>query len=117
MREPWLIGGDFNSLLNFSDKQGGQPVLSTDLQDFKDCVHYCRVQDMRSNGAFITWNNRQVKDRRVYSKIDRTLVNDLWIQEFPEAKTWFRAWLFLSQKISLRGDLCLNIVICGCSEW
>lgn len=53
INEPWLIKGDFNSLLNFADKQGGQPVLPGDLMDFRECVAHCKVQDMLSNEAFL----------------------------------------------------------------
>lgn len=94
MTEPWVIGGDFNSMLTLSDKQGGQMVLPSDIQDFKECVTHCQLQDMLSKGAFFTWNNRQEKERRVYSKIDRTLVNEAWMKELPAVVTWFREELF-----------------------
>lgn len=94
MREPWLIGGDFNSRLNSSKRQGGQSVLPAELLDFIECDTKCQVQDMLSRGVFFTWNNKKTKDRRVYSKIYRTLVNELWICDFSKAVTWFKEELF-----------------------
>lgn len=48
----------------------------------------CQVQDLQSKGAFYTWNNRQIMDRRVWSRLDRLLVNDHWLATFPDSEYW-----------------------------
>lgn len=36
----WLIGGDFNNILNF-DERVGVSVNVNEIRDFKECVGYC----------------------------------------------------------------------------
>lgn len=45
--------------------------------------------DIKHNGANYTWNNKQEAHDRVFSKIDRTLINLAWISLFPRAETSF----------------------------
>lgn len=44
----------------------------------KDCMLECEVQDIKSSGSFYTWNNKQEGAYRVFSKIDRMVVNQEW---------------------------------------
>lgn len=77
------IGGDFNSLLGLNDRIGGQEVQPSEIQPFYVCVIQCRLQEMRSRGAYYTWKNRQGPDHRIYSRLDRTLINEEWLQTVP----------------------------------
>ena len=40
-------------------------------------------------GRFYSWNNKQLGDRRVFSKIDRVLCNDVWDDQFPGMEAIF----------------------------
>ncbi|XP_074302966.1 uncharacterized protein LOC141637306 [Silene latifolia] len=40
--------------------------------------------DIQAIGAFYTWNNKQPPETRVYSRIDRFLVNQEWLDTFPD---------------------------------
>ncbi|KAM3234286.1 hypothetical protein P3L10_019646 [Capsicum annuum] len=46
-------------------------------------------KDLRSAGSFYTWSNKQQGVARVYSKIDRVLVNDEWVSNLPASKACF----------------------------
>ncbi|XP_074270197.1 uncharacterized protein LOC141593143 [Silene latifolia] len=50
-----------------------------------DCVNWCHLQDIPAIGSFFTWNNKEGVESRVYSRIDRMLVNGDWISCYPEA--------------------------------
>ncbi|XP_077252330.1 uncharacterized protein LOC143891672 [Tasmannia lanceolata] len=39
--------------------------------------------DLRSIGHSLSWNNRASLSERKYARLDRALVNDLWLQDFP----------------------------------
>ena len=39
---PWLIGGDFNEVLNV-DKMGWHPIQDIDYQDFNKCIFSCKM--------------------------------------------------------------------------
>ena len=49
----------------------------------------CGIHDLCYNGWFFTWNNKQAGDRKVLSKIDRVLGNDLWDDTFPSVNVSF----------------------------
>lgn len=40
--DPWIVMGDFNSVLNL-DERIGAPVRTSELQPFKDCVMQCKL--------------------------------------------------------------------------
>ncbi|KAL2934560.1 LINE-1 retrotransposable element ORF2 protein [Bienertia sinuspersici] len=58
-------------------------------------------------GNYYTWCNKQEAEHRVYSKLDRVMGNDSWLEAYPKANA-----LFLPENISdhspalLRGDSC-----------
>ncbi|XP_074311053.1 uncharacterized protein LOC141646940 [Silene latifolia] len=68
--EPWAIGGDFNNVLTYQERIGGE-VTPADIQPFQDFN--------LSRTALISG-----VDTRKYSRLDRLLVNG-WLQRFPEA--------------------------------
>jgi hypothetical protein len=70
---PWLVMGDFNSVLSQTDKHNGEPVSTYETSDFRDCCTDLGLVDLNFTGCHFTWNNG-----RVWSKIDRVLVNSYW---------------------------------------
>ncbi|KAK7281882.1 hypothetical protein RIF29_10230 [Crotalaria pallida] len=78
---PWLVSGDFNCCLDPSEKLGGNQVDWEAMEEFRECIHDCGLQDMKFCGNLFTWCNRQYDGNRIYSKLDRNLVNEDWIRE------------------------------------
>ncbi|XP_074314162.1 uncharacterized protein LOC141649368 [Silene latifolia] len=58
---------------------------------FQDTAAECDLQDLKSYGAFFTWNNKQPSDTRVFSRIDRALVNDCWLNLWTDYFATFSA--------------------------
>lgn len=87
-RDPWIVGGDFNNILLVEERIGA-PVITSEFQDFKNCLGYCGLSDMKFNGCFYTWNNNQDGGDRVFCKIDRVLCTEKWFELFPDAITDF----------------------------
>ncbi|XP_074299143.1 uncharacterized protein LOC141630179 [Silene latifolia] len=56
-----------------------------EIQTFQDCLDICQGKDIHAIGSFFTWNNKQEVATRVYSRIDRFMVNDDWLYLFPDA--------------------------------
>ncbi|XP_074266805.1 uncharacterized protein LOC141590092 [Silene latifolia] len=48
---PWAICGDFNNLLDVNERMG-RPVLWSDIEDFRDCVSYCEVMDVKAQDCY-----------------------------------------------------------------
>ena len=70
---PWIILGDFNSLLSQEDKHNGEPVSSYEVSDFRTCCSMLGLSDLNFTGCKFTWTNG-----KIWSKIDRVLVNPYW---------------------------------------
>ncbi|XP_074290754.1 uncharacterized protein LOC141617456 [Silene latifolia] len=82
---PWAIGGggDFNCVLQANERLGGN-VTEAEAEPFYDCIQECGVMDISATSAFYTWNNKQPPETRVYSRLDRMVVNQEWLDQFPE---------------------------------
>lgn len=89
MKEPWIVFGDFNAILEAEDRIGerAQSVPSVELLKV---VQVCRLEDVRYTGNRYTWTNRQLGTRRIWSKIDRVLANEEWLDIFEDAEVNFQ---------------------------
>ncbi|XP_074266666.1 uncharacterized protein LOC141589945 [Silene latifolia] len=88
IHDPWILCGDFNCVLKSSERLGG---LSSDeeMKDFHDCLDYCQMMDSPAAGSYYTWNNNQEPQTRVYSRLNRVLVNNHSTHQRPNAYAHF----------------------------
>lgn len=78
---PWAVVGDFNCILNASEKKGGSPTYrSRDMAKFKETVQQCNLIDAGFRGYQFTWRRGQIEVR-----LDRALINLDWRLRFLEA--------------------------------
>ncbi|KAJ6973799.1 hypothetical protein NC653_033969 [Populus alba x Populus x berolinensis] len=70
---PWMILGDFNSVLYPSDKHNGGAVTPYETSDFRDCCSDLGLHDVNYSGCQFSWTNGSV-----WCKLDRVLVNPSW---------------------------------------
>ncbi|XP_020266342.1 uncharacterized protein LOC109841815 [Asparagus officinalis] len=83
---PWLVGGDFNAITSSDEKIRGAPVTNTDTDDFQSFVAASKLAHIKTTGYFFTWGNKQNADTRVWSRLDRTLVNEDWILNYTTSR-------------------------------
>ncbi|XP_060216593.1 uncharacterized protein LOC132644061 [Lycium barbarum] len=63
MTSLWLVGGDFNVIMNEEEKIGGLPVLPQEYEDFAFCLNSCELHEMPFKGSpFTWWNGRAAND-------------------------------------------------------
>lgn len=67
----------------------GAPVRSTKMVDICECMHYCKMEDIKSLGNFYVWNNKHQGTSRAFSKIDRIMANPNWKGCYPSADACF----------------------------
>lgn len=70
---------DFSSILSFEDRIGGNPETVDEMVDFWNCVAGKEIQEARYIGCDLTLSNR-----KIFSKVDRIVVNDDCISAYPE---------------------------------
>lgn len=64
---PWLVMGEFNSVIDPHERVGGTQVHPAQIVDFYDCVAITGLMDMKFTGIFLTWSNRHTY--RISSKL------------------------------------------------
>ncbi|XP_074303188.1 uncharacterized protein LOC141637598 [Silene latifolia] len=80
----WMVCGDFNSLMHLNERIGGAEVQWHDVLPMKQMTVSCDLTELKTIGSFFTWNNKHENGSKVYSKIDRVLVNADWLNDFPD---------------------------------
>ncbi|XP_074266772.1 uncharacterized protein LOC141590056 [Silene latifolia] len=48
-------------------------------------VQDCQLADLGAKGSFYTWTNKHEHGTKVYSRLDRVLVNVDWVASFPDS--------------------------------
>ncbi|GFZ12866.1 hypothetical protein Acr_23g0012510 [Actinidia rufa] len=77
------------------------PVTQYEVSDFMKCCYDIGISDLRSTGVFFTWSNN-----KVWSKLDRAMVNVKWGQEGLLAQVEGTAMFKLCRKLKvLKGPL------------
>jgi hypothetical protein len=77
---PWMVAGDFNMILNASEKNN-ENIDRSMLRRFRDFVHEHELKDLYMHGRTYTWSNE--RDRATLTRIDRVLVSvDWYLQHF-----------------------------------
>ncbi|XP_074314107.1 uncharacterized protein LOC141649312 [Silene latifolia] len=82
---PWVVLGDFNNVM-YANERLGKAVKDDEMLPFQNTVASCDLHDLHTTGAFFTWNNKQPSETRVFSRIDRVLVNGAWLTNCSD---WF----------------------------
>ncbi|KAF2596526.1 hypothetical protein F2Q68_00009689 [Brassica cretica] len=58
--------------------------------DFNDILYQLGIFDVRYQGVFNTWTNKQ-PSQPIAKKLDRQLVNQAWVSSFPNSSATFLA--------------------------
>ncbi|KAL0405571.1 UNVERIFIED_CONTAM: hypothetical protein Slati_3871000 [Sesamum latifolium] len=76
---PWIVGGDFNTVLCLEERSGGAAPSSVAMSDFHDVIADCALVDAGYTGSPYTWYSRRLRQR-----LDWVLVSSCWIDIFPK---------------------------------
>ncbi|KAK4382235.1 hypothetical protein Sango_2891400 [Sesamum angolense] len=86
---PWIVGGDFNTVLSPDERSGGSALSGIAMSDFHDAIANCPLVDAGYVGSPYTWYSRRLRQR-----LDQVLISNCWITVFPKMQV---AHLELSQ--------------------
>ncbi|XP_060210957.1 uncharacterized protein LOC132637971 [Lycium barbarum] len=79
---PWCIGGDFNIILYPEEKLGGRPHRNSKSFAFTECMDSCGMANLGYIGSKYTWCNNRRPCKRIWKRLDRIFINDLWAQKY-----------------------------------
>lgn len=83
---PWVILGDFNELLYMSEKKGCLSHRERLILAFREAVEDCGSEDLGYSRHPYTWEKWRGTRNWVEERLDRTLSNRAWRNQFGLAK-------------------------------
>jgi hypothetical protein len=78
----WLCAGDFNEIVDISEKFGGAGRAAGQMNNFSETLAYCNLMDLGNRGHFFTWNNGQEGGSFTQERLDRVVANSTWCEMF-----------------------------------
>ncbi|XP_074265860.1 uncharacterized protein LOC141588311 [Silene latifolia] len=79
----WLVLGDFNIVRDMGERIGPNPPSVTEMMAFNQCLLDCSLDDAHSFGFEHTWTNKRDPTARIWSRLDRVLLNTEWLTQYP----------------------------------
>ncbi|XP_059074891.1 uncharacterized protein LOC131874942 [Cryptomeria japonica] len=77
----FIVGGDFNAILDLTEKRGGSNRISKEMLEFKNFVRRIEATDCIPVEGWFTWTNRRQGFTNIAERLDRFLVGEGWILE------------------------------------
>ncbi|KAJ9536534.1 hypothetical protein OSB04_un000286 [Centaurea solstitialis] len=87
---PWVILGDFNSMLFPHDGFGGCSRRNASMEDFFACVEDIEVVDIVYTGVNYTWTQKPRGGEGLHRKLDRILANTDFLSKFDGSSASFQ---------------------------
>ncbi|XP_015161207.1 uncharacterized protein [Solanum tuberosum] len=81
---PWCTIGDFNVITSIEEKLGGMPYNMNKSFEFISVLEPCGLTDLGYTGFPLTWCNQRDAQARVWKRLDRSMVNDKWLEVMPQ---------------------------------
>ncbi|XP_042005800.1 uncharacterized protein LOC121754524 [Salvia splendens] len=78
---PWIVGGDFNTILSHRDRIGSDTNRQAEMVDFAETIEDCKLLDPRFDGADFTWAKNGL-----FERLDRVLVSEAWTRVFEATR-------------------------------
>ncbi|GKB73101.1 RNA-directed DNA polymerase, eukaryota, reverse transcriptase zinc-binding domain protein, partial [Tanacetum coccineum] len=86
---PWVLLGDFNVILEPSERSFGYSGLTFGMEEFRSCVSKIEVCDLVMSGLQFTWNKSPLSPNVLLKKLDRVMCNMGFFDKFPNANAIF----------------------------
>lgn len=76
---PCILLGDFNVIMSANEKRGGIPFNINEAEDFINFISDTSLLDVGFSGSPFTWCNNRSTNARIWKRLDRVLVDPLWL--------------------------------------
>ncbi|KAL2923736.1 Photosystem I assembly protein Ycf3 [Bienertia sinuspersici] len=83
-----MIMGDLNCVLQMEERCGSNVRLH-EIIPGRTCMERCGLIDIPYGGQLFIWSNKQMGEDRVFSKIDRVMANEAWLETFSKVNATF----------------------------
>lgn len=82
--KPWVVCGDFNEILHWTEKKKGRDAAVSRFVDFRQALQDCDLYDLGVRGYFYTWY-RKFGGGYIEERLDRFVATGSWSNLFPNA--------------------------------
>lgn len=82
---PWLLMGDFNSIISQAEKSGGKSFASSSKKTLYNDLNNLHLIDLGFHGHPFTWSNKRNGLANIQQRLDRGVANSDWCTLFPKA--------------------------------
>ncbi|KAH9750457.1 reverse transcriptase domain-containing protein [Citrus sinensis] len=83
---PWVCLGDFNDLLDSSEKNGSRPHAAWKIHGFRSAISDAGLSDLGMVGYQFTWERGRGTVNWVEERLDRAFSSSSWRDKFPNAQ-------------------------------
>ncbi|KAG5570896.1 hypothetical protein H5410_060662 [Solanum commersonii] len=80
---PWVVGGDFNVIMDTPENMGGLLVMQHEIMDFAQCINTYVLTELKFTGSKYAWWNGRIKDDCIFKRLDRVFGNQEFMNQFP----------------------------------
>lgn len=84
----WLLTGDFNEILDNSEKTGGPLRAEGSFIYFRSFMSENNLYDLRYLGNPLSWRGYR-HSHLIHCRLDRTLSNTAWAEQFPSGRSHY----------------------------
>ncbi|WRX16205.1 Reverse transcriptase domain - like 10 [Theobroma cacao] len=81
VQAPWLVGGDFNSIVSCDERLHGAIPHDGSMEDLSSTLLDCGLLDASFEGNSFTWSNN-----RMFQRLDRVVYNHEWAEFFSSTR-------------------------------
>ncbi|KAG2258306.1 hypothetical protein Bca52824_077600 [Brassica carinata] len=82
---PWLLTGDFNEIVDNSEKSGGPIRAEGSFTTFRNFLASGDLFDLKHSGNYLSWRGTR-GNHLVHCRLDRSIVNSAWSDLFPSGR-------------------------------
>ncbi|GER52284.1 non-LTR reverse transcriptase [Striga asiatica] len=76
--QDWIIGGDWNAIVDLSEKRGGRDKSLADMLSFQNFINQMSMVEVNMQGHKYTWSNNRSHEHFVEEKLDRVFGSLRW---------------------------------------
>lgn len=85
---PWFLTGDFNEIIDNSEKNGGPERAEGTFCAFRTFLSENRLFDLKHSGSFLSWRGKR-HSHLVQCRLDRSMSNINWTELFPSCRSLY----------------------------
>lgn len=83
---PWMVGGNFNVILNEEEKLGGLTLMQQRITDFANCVNDCALIEVKFSGSKYMWWNGRINEACIFERLDGVFLNQDFLELVPQVE-------------------------------